>query len=89
MADTTVDDVKGLMGHAKDELKDLTDKAKGADWDKNFMDKMIEDHQKVLDKLQSAAKDNTDPEITKALTDATGHVQEHLTKAQAIRAKLP
>jgi putative membrane protein len=88
-ADTTVDDVKDLMGHAKDELKDLTDKAKGADWDKNYMDKMIDDHQKVLDKLQSAAKDNTDAEVTKALTEATGHVQEHLTKAQAIRAKLP
>jgi putative membrane protein len=87
--DTTADDVKDLIGHGNDEIKDLTDKAKGADWDKNFMDKMVEDHQKILDKLNSAAKDNTDPDVTKALTDASGHVQEHLTKAQAIRAKLP
>lgn len=88
-ADTTADDVKDLLGHTNDEVKDLTDKAKGADWDKDFMDKMVEDHQKVLDKLNSAAKDNTDPDVTKALTDASSHVQEHLTKAQAIRAKLP
>jgi putative membrane protein len=86
--DTTMDDVKDLMGHSRDELKDLTDKAKGADWDRDFMDKMVDDHQKVLDKLQDAAKSTTDSTLTKALTDASGKVQEHLTKAQAIQAKL-
>src|SRR3954470_11096600 len=65
--DTTSDDVHDLMGHAKDETKDLTDKAKGADWDKNYMDKMVDDHQKVLEKLQDAAKSNTDSTVTKAL----------------------
>ena len=54
--DTTMDDVKDLMGHSRDELKDLTDKAKGADWDKDFIGKMVDDHQKVLDKLQDAVK---------------------------------
>jgi putative membrane protein len=87
-ADTTADDVKDLINGSRDEVKDLTDKAKGADWDKNYMDKMVADHQKVLDKLNDAAKNNTDPDITKALTEATGKVQEHLTKAQAVRAKL-
>jgi putative membrane protein len=87
-ADTSMDDVKDLMGHAQDELKDLTDKAKGADWDKDFIGKMVDDHQTVLDKLQDAAKNTTDPELSKALTDATGKVQEHLTKAQEIQAKL-
>ena len=88
-ADTTADDVKDLMGHGRDELKDLTDKAKGADWDKNYMDKMVDDHQTVLGKLQDAAKSNSDTTLTKALSDATAKVQAHLTKAQAIRAKLP
>lgn len=87
--DTAADDVKDLMGHGRDEVKDLTDKAKGADWDKNYMDKMVEDHQNVLGKLQDAAKSNSDTTMTKALSDATAKVQEHLTKAQAIRAKLP
>lgn len=86
--DTTMDDVKDLMGHSRDELKDLTDKAKGADWDKDYMDKMVDDHQKALDKLQDAAKNTSDPELSKALADATGKVQEHLTKAQALQAKL-
>jgi len=86
--DTTMDDVKDLMGHSRDELKDLTDKAKGADWDKDFIGKMVDDHQKVLDKLQDAVKNTTDSTLTKALTEASGKVQQHLTKAQELQAKL-
>jgi putative membrane protein len=86
--DTTMDDVKDLMGHSRDELKDLTDKAKGADWDKDFIGKMVDDHQKVLDKLQDAVKNTADSTLTKALTEASGKVQEHLTKAQELQAKL-
>jgi|SwirhisoilCB3_FD_contig_91_763741_length_673_multi_8_in_0_out_0_1 putative membrane protein len=86
--DTTADDVRDLMGHSRDELKDLTDKAKGADWDKDFIGKMVDDHQKVLDKLQDAVKNTSDSTLTKALTEASGKVQEHLTKAQELQAKL-
>ena len=86
--DTTMDDVKDLMGHSRDELKDLTDKAKGADWDKDFIGKMVDDHQKVLDRLTDAAKNTADTTLVKALTEASGKVQEHLTKAQELQAKL-
>lgn len=86
--DTTMDDVKDLQGHSRDELKDLTDKPKGADWDKDFVGKMVDDHQKVLDKLQDAVKNTSDTTLTKALTEASGKVQEHLTKAQELQAKL-
>lgn len=86
--DTTMDDVRDLESMANDDVKSLTEEAKGADWDKDFMDKQISAHQKVLDKLQDAAKNTTDPDLTKALTDAAGKVQEHLTQAQTIRANL-
>jgi putative membrane protein len=86
--DTAANDAHDLMSHGNDEIKDLTDKAAGADWDKDYMDKMIDDHQKVLDKLQNAAKANTDADVSKALVDATAKVQAHLTKAQDIKAKL-
>jgi putative membrane protein len=86
--DTTTGDVHDLMSNGNDEVKELTDKAVGADWDKNYMDKMIADHQKVLGKLQDAAKNTTDPDVTKALEATTGKVQAHLTKAQDIKAKL-
>lgn len=84
-ADTTVDNAKDLLDHSRDELKDLTDKAAGADWDKNYIDKAIDDHQKVLDKLQDAAKNTTNADLRAALEKATGKVQQHLTKAEDIK----
>ncbi len=86
--DTTFGDAHDALGHANDEVKELTDKAAGADWDKNYMDKMISDHQAVLSKLQDASKNATDPDTQKALEATTAKVQAHLTKAQDIKAKL-
>ena len=84
-ADTVADNAHDLLGHARDEVKDLTDKAAGKDWDKDFIDKMIDDHQKVLDKLQDAAKNTTNADLRTGLEKATGKVQMHLTKAQDIK----
>ena len=86
--DSTWDDAKDLAGNGADKLKELTEKAKGADWDKNYIESQVDMHQKVLDKLQDAAKSNTDSTVTAALAKATAKVQEHLTKAQSIKAGL-
>jgi putative membrane protein len=85
-ADTTADNARDLANHARDEIKELTDKPAGTDWDKNYIDKAIDDHQKVLDKLQDASKNTTDPAVRAALEKTTGKVQQHLTKAQDIKA---
>jgi len=86
--DSTWDDAKDLAGAGADKLKELTDKAKGADWDKNYIDFMVDGHQKVLGKLQDAAKATTDTTVAAGLSKATAKVQEHLTKAQSIQAGL-
>jgi putative membrane protein len=83
--DTVADNAHDIINHGRDELKDLTDKKAGADWDKDYIDKMIDDHQKVLDKLQDAAKNTTNTDLRAALEKATGKVQQHLTKAQDIK----
>ncbi len=87
-ADSTWDDAKDLAGDGSEKLKELTDKEKGADWDKNYIESEVDMHQKVLDKLQDAVKNNTDTTVTAALTKSTAKVQEHLTKAQSIKAGL-
>jgi putative membrane protein len=87
-ADSTWDDAKDLAGDGAEKLKELTDKEKGADWDKNYIESQVDIHQRVLDKLQDAAKNTTDASVSAALTKATGKVQEHLTKAQSIKAGL-
>jgi putative membrane protein len=87
-ADTASDAARDLMNHARDEVKELTEKPAGADWDKDFINKMIDDHQKVLDKLQDAAKNTTNTDLRAALEKATGEVQQHLTKAQDIKTNV-
>jgi putative membrane protein len=87
-ADSTWDDAKDLAGDGSEKLKELTDKEKGADWDKNYIESQVDMHQKVLDKLQDAVKNNSDTTVTAALSKATAKVQEHLTKAQSIKAGL-
>jgi putative membrane protein len=86
--DSTWDDAKDLASAGNDKLKELTDKAKGADWDKNYIESQVDAHQKVLDKLQDAAKSTTDTTVAAGLSKATAKVQEHLTKAQSIKAGL-
>jgi len=87
-ADTLNGDAHDLLNGSRDELKDLNDKKAGKDWDKNFLDKEIDGHQHVLDKLQDAAKNTNDADLRGGLEKATGKVQEHLTKAQDLKTKL-
>jgi putative membrane protein len=88
MSDTAADDARDQLNHGHDALNELTEKAAGADWDKNFMDKMVDGHKAVLEKLQDAAKNTPDAELKTALEGAVGKVQTHLTKAENVRAKL-
>ena len=83
--DSTKNDVMDLQKDALDEMKDLQTKPKGADWDKNFIDKEIDGHKKVLDKLQNAQNSTTNAQLKEMLTKATAKVQEHLQKAQALK----
>ena len=83
--DTTDGDVHEVMEDAREEVKEMTDKAAGADWDKEYIDDQIEEHKDLLDKLQDAAKNTTNTELRGAIEKATGKVQEHLTKAQSIK----
>lgn len=84
--DSTKEDVTDLMKDSQDELKELTEKAKGADWDKQYIDHQIDAHKKVLEKLQNATQATTNVELKDMLTKATGKVQQHLTKAEDIKA---
>jgi putative membrane protein len=83
--DSTKDDVHDLLNDTRDELKDLTDKPAGKDWDEEYIDKQIDGHKDVLSKLQDLEKTTTDPQLKEALNKAVGKVQSHLTKAQDIK----
>ena len=86
--DSTWDDAKDLAGDGAEKLRELTEKERGADWDKNYIESQIDMHQRVLDKLTDAVKNNADTTVTSAVTKSSAKVQEHLTKAQSIKAGL-
>ncbi len=87
-ADTTANDAQDFLNGGRNELSDMTGMPAGADWDKAFMDHMVDDHQKVLDKLQDAAKNTSNADLRSALEKTAGRVQAHLTKAQDVKAQL-
>lgn len=83
--DTTKSDVTDLMKDSHDFINDLTKKAVGKDWDGAYMDKQIDEHKAVLDKLQGFEKSTSDAKLKELLNKAVGKVQSHLTKAQDLK----
>lgn len=72
-------------GEQQTHVTDLTAK-KGADFDKDYVDMMVEDHKEDVSKFEDEAKNGKDPEV-KAFASATLPVlQKHLKSIQAIQA---
>jgi putative membrane protein len=61
---------------------------KGADFDRAYMDAMVEDHEKTLRLLDDAANASNTPDVDALIAKARPKVQEHLEKARQIRSKL-
>ena len=83
--DTSKSDVTDLAKDGQNDMKDLTDKKAGKDWDEDYMGKQVDTHQKVLDKLNDASQSAKSPDLKNALNDAIAKVQGHLTQAKAIK----
>ncbi len=83
--DSSKSDVKDLMKNGQDDIKDLTNKKAGKDWDEAYISKQIDDHQKVLDKLNDAQQSAKSADLKTALTQSIAKVQEHLNKAKSIK----
>ncbi|MEP7065192.1 MAG: DUF4142 domain-containing protein [Gemmatimonadota bacterium] len=83
--DSSKDDVKDLIKSAQNDAKDLANKKAGKDWDEEYMSKQIDDHQKVLDKLNDASQSAKSADLKTALSEAIAKVQGHLTQAKAIK----
>ena len=66
----------------------LTAMAKGAAWDKAYIDNEVAYHQAVLALLQAAQAAAQDTSLKALIITATPNVQGHLTKAQDIQSKL-
>jgi putative membrane protein len=83
--DTSKSDVTDLAKGAEKDIKDLTDKKAGKDWDEDYMGKQVDTHQKVLDKLNDAVQSVKSADLKNALNESIATVQGHLTQAKAIK----
>jgi putative membrane protein len=83
--DTSKDAVTDLAKDGDKDLKDLQDKKAGKDFDEDYMEKQVDTHQKVLDKLNDASQSAKAPEVKSAVEESIAKVQGHLTQAKAIK----
>lgn len=60
----------------------------GAQFDRQYMDQMVKDHQEVLKLAQKAAKEAKDPEVKAHAEKGAPHIQEHLDQAKKIQTSL-
>jgi putative membrane protein len=64
-----------------------TDKA-GADWDKNWVDKMADEHQKTISKFEDKQKDANDNELKTIVTNTLPTLHSHLDMVKKLQDKM-
>lgn len=71
----------------KSDIKsNLDDKKVGADWDKDWVDDMVDDHQKMVDKFEK--NDVTDPELKSIINESLPILRKHLDMSRALQEKM-
>ncbi len=66
----------------------LNEKAKGAEYDRAYIESQVAGHQKAVNDLQAFSNSATDPDLKALIDAAIPKVQGHLDKAQQIQASL-
>ncbi len=73
------------MGAEKQEMVNRLITLKGADFDREYMAMMVEDHNKEVMKFQDAAHMLADPDLKNFAAENVMVLREHLTKARQIK----
>lgn len=71
----------------QEEYKKLNEKS-GLDFDKKFVDMMIDGHEKAIDKLQKASKDATDNDVKLWASNNIAPLTAHLEHAKLLKQNL-
>jgi len=75
---------QNVDGKHKKNLADLNRKS-GADFDREYMEQMVQDHEGALKLVQNVAKDAKDADIKALAQKAEPHVKQHLEEARKLR----
>jgi putative membrane protein len=77
-----------LSGYAKNEMDALQKTAKGAEFDRTYIDHEVSIHQAVLDFANQAKVTTQTPELRDLIEKAVPVIKKHLDQAQEIQKKL-
>ena len=75
------------IGSHKSDMDDLS-KENGADFDKDYVDKMVDDHETDVKNFQREAENGTDPDVKAFAAKTLPTLQKHLDAIKAIQAKM-
>ncbi|MBV4359317.1 DUF4142 domain-containing protein [Pinibacter aurantiacus] len=75
------------MSDDQQKMVDNVNKKTGKDFDKEYMDMMLNGHKDVLDMFQKASADLSDSTIKEFATNTIPAIQKHLDSARAITGK--
>ena len=73
---------------AQKEYYDLEQKEKGNEFDKEFMDQMVEDHREVIRKFEREADNGNDPDVKAWAAGKLAALRHHLEEAERIQESL-
>jgi putative membrane protein len=85
--DTTHEEVSERMKESHKDLQELNEKKAGKDWDREFLENQVNDHEEMLEQLQKAEQSTSNPALKELLTKQSGDVQMLLTKAKDLKEK--
>ncbi|HJU66089.1 MAG TPA: DUF4142 domain-containing protein [Gemmatimonadaceae bacterium] len=77
-----------LVEDHNEAMQDLRGKAKGADWDKAFIDHQIDAHQKVIDEVEDAIEATENAQLKTELQNMLPNLRAHLQQAERIKEQL-
>lgn len=72
----------------RDRVKKFQDMKKGNDFDKEYIDFMVEAHEEDIEKFESAQKDVQDPEIRQWVESTLPTLRTHRQQVEGIKNKL-
>jgi putative membrane protein len=83
-------DLKGVkyedaLGVRHSSAVDKLDKYSGGEFDKEFLDQMVSDHEKVIKDFEDASKDAKDPDVKALIDKMLPVLRGHYNKAKALR----
>jgi putative membrane protein len=80
--------IPNVPGNEHQQHIDELTKKKGAEFDKDYMDMMVKDHEEDVKKFEDASKDAVDPDIKDFATKTLPVLRKHLDAAKKIKEGL-